>query len=401
MSEGGVIYTATDATPKTTPEQGMVRQVLAYNPHLMLVRHQFAKGWIGARHSHPHHQLVYVTRGHIRFEAQGKTWELRAGDSVAVDGGSIRRLRWRTQRRWTFLPLAVRTTRKVQPRPRVCRAAGRMAKTMKMRWIAAVAAAAFTCSLHSYAQDAPPNGEIDGIAHIAYRVSNLNNELAFLKKLGYEESFAMTHAGKTTEVFVKVNDRQFLEIYPRTSPNQPLGWMHVCYESADLNALHNELVASGLHPSRVEKAGAGNLIFALRDPDGRTTEFTQYMPGSLHTLDRGKHLGATRVSDTLLGFDLPVANVSAAGSFYDKLGFDVAETDDGLRMTAPGNPNMRIEVRAAHAGAKAETLFLISDARKATEDLHYEGVNARRMKKIVFVPDPDGNLLVFLQAQPE
>ena len=87
MSEGGVIYRVTDATPKTTPEAGMVRQVLAYNPHLMLVRHQFEKGWVGARHSHPHHQLVYVTRGHIRLEAEGKTWELRAGDSVAVDGG--------------------------------------------------------------------------------------------------------------------------------------------------------------------------------------------------------------------------------------------------------------------------------------------------------------------------
>ena len=87
MSDGGVIYRVTDATPKTTPEAGMVRQVLAYNPHLMLVRHQFEKGWVGARHSHPHHQLVYVTRGHIRLEAEGKTWELRAGDSVAVDGG--------------------------------------------------------------------------------------------------------------------------------------------------------------------------------------------------------------------------------------------------------------------------------------------------------------------------
>lgn len=87
MDEGGVIYRATDATPKTTPEAGMVRQVLAYNPHLMLVRHQFEKGWVGARHSHPHHQLVYVTRGHIRLEVEGRTWELRAGDSVAVDGG--------------------------------------------------------------------------------------------------------------------------------------------------------------------------------------------------------------------------------------------------------------------------------------------------------------------------
>jgi quercetin dioxygenase-like cupin family protein len=87
MSEPGVIYTATDATKTTTPEPGMVRQVLAYNPHLMLVRHTFDKDWKGARHSHPHHQMVYVVRGHIRFQAEGKSWEMRAGDSIVVDGG--------------------------------------------------------------------------------------------------------------------------------------------------------------------------------------------------------------------------------------------------------------------------------------------------------------------------
>ncbi len=86
MKENGVVYAATGATPKTTPEPGMVRQVLAYNPRLMLVRHQFTKGWVGARHSHPHHQMVYVVRGHILFEAEGKKWDLRTGDSVVVDG---------------------------------------------------------------------------------------------------------------------------------------------------------------------------------------------------------------------------------------------------------------------------------------------------------------------------
>jgi quercetin dioxygenase-like cupin family protein len=87
MSADGVIYTATDATQVTKPEPGMLRQVLAYNPHLMLVRHTFEKGWKGARHIHPHHQVVYVVRGHILFEAQGKSWELRGGDSIVVDGG--------------------------------------------------------------------------------------------------------------------------------------------------------------------------------------------------------------------------------------------------------------------------------------------------------------------------
>lgn len=87
MSTSGAIYTATNATPSTTPEPGMVRQVLAYNPYIMLVRHTLEKGWKGTRHSHPHHQMVYVVRGHIRFQAQGSSWEMRAGDSIVVDGG--------------------------------------------------------------------------------------------------------------------------------------------------------------------------------------------------------------------------------------------------------------------------------------------------------------------------
>ncbi len=87
MSESAVIYTATDAASTTTPESGMIRQVLAYNPHLMLVRHTFEKGWKGARHSHPHHQMVYVVCGHILFQAEGKSWQMRAGDSIVVNGG--------------------------------------------------------------------------------------------------------------------------------------------------------------------------------------------------------------------------------------------------------------------------------------------------------------------------
>jgi quercetin dioxygenase-like cupin family protein len=86
MKDSGVIYTASDANGVTSPEPGMLRQVLAYNPQLMLVRHTFEKGWNGARHSHPHHQMVYVVRGHIRFEAEGRSWDMRSGDSLAVEG---------------------------------------------------------------------------------------------------------------------------------------------------------------------------------------------------------------------------------------------------------------------------------------------------------------------------
>ncbi len=65
----------------------MTRQVLAHSDSLMLVRHYFEQGWVGAWHSHPHHQLVYVVRGALRVDVDGKTFDVFAGDSFVVDGG--------------------------------------------------------------------------------------------------------------------------------------------------------------------------------------------------------------------------------------------------------------------------------------------------------------------------
>jgi quercetin dioxygenase-like cupin family protein len=75
------------SAPTTAPEPGMIRQVAAFSAHLMLVKHQFKKGWVGAAHSHPHHQLVYVVSGAIQITAGGETQIARAGDSFVVDGG--------------------------------------------------------------------------------------------------------------------------------------------------------------------------------------------------------------------------------------------------------------------------------------------------------------------------
>jgi quercetin dioxygenase-like cupin family protein len=86
MTDRDVVYAATDATTVTTPEEGLKRQVLAYNERLMLVRHLLAKGWKGTRHKHPHDQLVYVVRGAIVFSGGGKTLEMRGGDSAVVSG---------------------------------------------------------------------------------------------------------------------------------------------------------------------------------------------------------------------------------------------------------------------------------------------------------------------------
>jgi quercetin dioxygenase-like cupin family protein len=77
-----------DADVKSfTPEPGMIRQVLAHNDQLMLIRHFFEKGWVGTRHSHPHEQLVYIIHGKMRVDIDGKKpFEVIAGESFVVDG---------------------------------------------------------------------------------------------------------------------------------------------------------------------------------------------------------------------------------------------------------------------------------------------------------------------------
>ena len=69
------------------PEPGLMRRVLTQGPQLMLVEHHMAEGWHGARHRHPHEQLVYVLSGAIRVICgEGPAFDARVGDSFVVPG---------------------------------------------------------------------------------------------------------------------------------------------------------------------------------------------------------------------------------------------------------------------------------------------------------------------------
>jgi quercetin dioxygenase-like cupin family protein len=70
----------------STPEPGLQRQVMSYSPSMMLVRHRMKKGWVGARHSHPHEQMVYIVSGRLTFQHPGGILEASAGDSFLVPG---------------------------------------------------------------------------------------------------------------------------------------------------------------------------------------------------------------------------------------------------------------------------------------------------------------------------
>jgi catechol 2,3-dioxygenase-like lactoylglutathione lyase family enzyme len=269
---------------------------------------------------------------------------------------------------------------------------------MKMRWSLISLLGILSLAIASVATLQGQSAQITGIGHIAYRATDLDKEVAFFQKLGFEQAFAnVSPEGKVTESFIKVNDRQFIEVYPPGAATEQMGWMHVCYESGDLNALFAMLDAHGLKPSPVRKAGAGNLLTVLKDPEGRTTEFTQYMPGSRHTLDQGKHLGEHRVSDLMAGFELPVPDLEAARKFYvSGMGFEARDGRNGLRVTTSGAPEMRIQIRAAGADAKPATIFRVSDVAATAKQLQAAGLTVTQERNRVIVSDPDGNVFAFV-----
>ena len=241
------------------------------------------------------------------------------------------------------------------------------------------------CAAIGWAQ---PSGLV-GIAHVAFRVADLEAARSFYRKLGFEQFFEIKQGERTTEAFLKINDSQFIELYPRSDPSQALGLMHVCYESSDLEALHAGYVTRGLTVSDVSKAGAGNLLMTMKDPEGQTVEFTQYMPGSRHYEDRGKHLSANRMSQTLIGATATAQDVSATRTFYvEKLGFSELA---GGRLRMPGDSGQELDLGAS--GIQ----FGASDLQQTARVLAGLGLQVRSGAAAVTVSDPDGNVISFLK----
>jgi len=101
----------------------------------------------------------------------------------------------------------------------------RIAKT-RISFRANIVLLGFATSLSMFApaqtSPAPPAAvpPIKGIAHIAIRVKEIAASVSFYHKLGFEQAFANTGKdGVVSQSFIKLNDRQFIELYSVTDPD--------------------------------------------------------------------------------------------------------------------------------------------------------------------------------------
>lgn len=168
---------------------------------------------------------------------------------------------------------------------------------------------------------------IVGVAHIGLKVDNLDAARQFYGHvLGYDEAFSLNNPdGSLMLTYFKVNDHQYIEIFPTLKSPTEDRLSHIAFETTDARALRGYLASKGVKvPGSLKPGLDGNLSFMVTDPDGHEVEFVQYMPGSLHSRNFGKFLPATRVSDHIQHVGVTVKDRAAADKFYkDILGFRV------------------------------------------------------------------------------
>ena len=243
-------------------------------------------------------------------------------------------------------------------------------------------------SAAAFLRDSANSRALDGIAHVAFRVSNVAASREFYWKLGFEQAFQFSDAAGTATSNIKINDRQFVELYRRNSDAEPAGLMHLCFDVSNIEQLRDAYLHQGMEPSDAAKARAGNLLFSLRDPESRVVEFTQYLPGSLHWKARGKPADDRRLSEHLASASVPVNHLAVEAAFYvDKLGF----TDGGggrLRLPGPSSEQIILE-------QKPRIEFAVRDISRTAEELRRRGLSVQMIEGAAVVVDPDGVAIAF------
>jgi catechol 2,3-dioxygenase-like lactoylglutathione lyase family enzyme len=181
--------------------------------------------------------------------------------------------------------------------------------------------------ISSAAQDAaaPARPPIIGVAHIGLKTDDMSAARQFYTGLlGFQEPFSLNKAdGSLMLTYFKVNDHQYIEVFPELKVPKEDRLIDVAFETTDAEQLRAYLASKGAKvPDKLGPRQDGNLGFDVVDPDGHDVEFIQYVPGSLHEKQFGKYLPENRISQHMIHVGITVKDRDAADHFYrDILGF--------------------------------------------------------------------------------
>lgn len=131
---------------------------------------------------------------------------------------------------------------------------------------------------------------IKGIAHVAFLVSDLERSIAFYKEaLGFEKKFTLFNDdGTPWLVYLKMNESQFLELFPTTEPldlERKSSYLHLCIEVEDIHEVVEHFTSKGIVLDEpIIKGLDNNYQCWIHDPDGNPIEIMEYGKDALQLL---------------------------------------------------------------------------------------------------------------------
>ena len=187
---------------------------------------------------------------------------------------------------------------------------------MRKGFCAALCAVVLCAS--SAAPQAVKRPRILGVSHIALFARDVDKSLAFYKDLlGFAEPYRLTKKqGGLHLTFLKINDRQCIEIFPEREAGGDRLY-HFALETDDAEAMRSYLKSRGVKvPAKTPVGRIGNANYFVTDPDGHFVEIVQYLPEGWTLRDKGKHLPETRIATRLMHVGVAVGSLDRSLAFY-------------------------------------------------------------------------------------
>jgi catechol 2,3-dioxygenase-like lactoylglutathione lyase family enzyme len=198
---------------------------------------------------------------------------------------------------------------------------------MKLHYIFAILIGTGLCAAQTVARP-----KIVGVAHIGLETNDIAAAEEFYgHQLGYQHFSLDKPGGGLMLNYYKVNDHQYIEIFPDLKTEDQLRLSHVAFETDNIQQLRDYLASKGVKvPATLKPGGDGNVSFMIDEPGGHKVEFVEYKPGSLHSSRFGKLMPETRVSKRIIHVGFTVPDRAAEDAlFHDILGFQVMWTGGG------------------------------------------------------------------------